>query len=61
VLYGHTHAQIVKRIGRTTVVNPGSAGDGRDSRNNRLLSCGVIDTATGEVRIIDYPDRRFPG
>jgi putative phosphoesterase len=56
VLYGHTHAQVVRRFGRVTVVNPGSAGDARDSRNGRLLSCAVIDTASGDVRLIDYPD-----
>jgi putative phosphoesterase len=62
VLYGHTHAQVVRRFGRVTVVNPGSAGDARDSRNDRQLSCAVLDTATDEVRVIDYPDPRFaPG
>ena len=61
VLYGHTHAQIVKRVGRVTVINPGSAGDGRDSRNDRKLSCAVVDTETEEVRVIDYPDPRYAG
>lgn len=56
VLYGHTHAQVVRQFGRVTVVNPGSAGDARDSRNGRLLSCAVIDAASGEVRLIDFPD-----
>ncbi|MGE0222961.1 MAG: metallophosphoesterase [Acetobacteraceae bacterium] len=59
VLYGHTHAQLVRRIKQTTVINPGSAGDARDSRNDRQLSCAVIDTETDEVRIIDYPDPRY--
>ena len=58
VLYGHTHAQVVKRFGKVTVVNPGSAGDARDSSNGRLLSCAVLDTETEEVRVIDYPDPR---
>jgi putative phosphoesterase len=60
VLYGHTHAQIVKRVGRVTVINPGSAGDARDARNDRQLSCAVVDTTTEEVRVINYADRRFP-
>jgi putative phosphoesterase len=60
VLYGHTHAQVVTRIGRTTVINPGSAGDARDSRNDRQLSCAVVDTQTEEVLVIDYPDPRYP-
>ena len=33
VLYGHTHQQLVERIGRVLVINPGSAGDARDPRN----------------------------
>lgn len=58
VLYGHTHSQIVQRVGRALVINPGSAGDARDHRNGRQLSCAVLDPATDEVRVIDYPDRR---
>ena len=56
VLYGHTHQQVVRRFGRVLVVNPGSAGDARDSRNGRLLSCAVLDLASEEVEIIDFPD-----
>ncbi len=58
VLYGHTHAQIVRRVGRALVINPGSAGDARDHRNGRQLSCAVLDPASDEVTVIDYPDRR---
>ena len=61
VFYGHTHCQVVKRVGKVLVINPGSAGDARDSRNDRRLSCAVLDTVSEEVRIIDYPDPRFPG
>jgi putative phosphoesterase len=56
VLYGHTHRQLVRRIGRVLVINPGSAGDARDPGNGRQLSCALLDTASEEVRIIDYPD-----
>lgn len=56
VLYGHTHCQLARRVGRVLVVNPGSAGDARDPGNGRQLSCAVLDTASEEVRIIDYPD-----
>ena len=31
----------------------------RDSRNDRQLSCAVLDTVSEEVRVIDYPDPRF--
>ena len=56
VLYGHTHHQVVRRLGRVLVINPGSTGDARDHRNGGQLSCAVLDTASEEVRIIDYPD-----
>jgi putative phosphoesterase len=59
VLYGHTHCQVVKRVGAVLVINPGSAGDARDSRNGRQLSCAVLDTVSQEVRVIDYPDPRY--
>jgi putative phosphoesterase len=56
VLYGHTHQQVVRRFGRVLVINPGSAGDARDSRNGRLLSCAVLDLDSEAVEIIDFPD-----
>jgi putative phosphoesterase len=56
VMYGHTHQQVAKRVGRVLVVNPGSAGEARDPRNGGLLSCAVLDTASEEVRLIDFPD-----
>ncbi len=58
VLYGHTHAQVVRRFGGVLVINPGSAGDARDHRNARQLSCAVLDTASEEVRVIDFPEIR---
>ena len=54
VLYGHTHQQVVRRVGGVLVVNPGSAGDARDARNGRRLSCAVLDTADDTVEIIDF-------
>jgi putative phosphoesterase len=57
VLYGHTHRQVVRRIGRVLVVNPGSAGEARDPRNGGQLSCAVLDTATEEVVVHDFPAR----
>lgn len=54
VLYGHTHQQVVERFGDTLVINPGSAGDARDPRNGRQLSCAVLDLADREARVIDY-------
>jgi len=55
VLYGHTHRQVVRRIGRVLVVNPGSAGEARDPRNGGQLSCAVLDTVSEEVVVQDFP------
>ena len=57
VLYGHTHHQLVRRFGGVLVINPGSAGDARDTANRRQLSCAVLDTASEEVVVTDFPDR----
>lgn len=59
VLYGHTHAQVVRRYGRVLVVNPGSAGEARYSSAGWQLSCAVLDTVTAEVRAVAIPDPRF--
>lgn len=56
VLYGHTHQQLVERIGRVLVINPGSTGDARDPRNGGQLSCAVLDTESEDVTILEFPD-----
>ena len=58
VLYGHTHRQVVRPVGRVLVINPGSAGDARDhsQRPDELLSCAVLDTASERGA-----RHRFPG
>jgi len=58
VLYGHTHHQLVRRIGKVLVINPGSAGEARDSSNGRQLSCAILNTVTEEVVVIDFPEER---
>jgi putative phosphoesterase len=55
VLYGHTHAPLLRRVGKTLVINPGSAGE---PRNGWQLSCAVLDTESEEAAIIDFPDPR---
>ncbi len=55
VLYGHTHHQLLRRVGKVLVINPGSAGEARDSSNGRQLSCALLDTVTEEVVMTDYP------
>jgi putative phosphoesterase len=59
VLYGHTHAQVVRRVGRVLVINPGSAGEARYGGGNWQLSCAILDTATEAVELIDFPDPRY--
>lgn len=54
VILGHTHAQMVERVGRTLVINPGSAGEARDHANGRRLSYAVLDTASGEVLLDNF-------
>lgn len=56
VIMGHTHFKMCERVGKTLLINPGSAGDARDPRNNRQLSFAVLDTETEEVSFVDFPD-----
>ena len=56
VLYGHTHHQLVRRLGTVLVINPGSAGEARDHSNGRQLSCAMLDTAVDEVVMIDFSE-----
>ena len=56
VILGHTHYQMAKRVGRTLLINPGSAGEPRDARNGFQLSYAVLDTETGEVTFGNYAD-----
>jgi putative phosphoesterase len=52
LILGHTHVPMVERFGRTLVVNPGSVAEPRQPGPDRTPTCAVIDTATGEARII---------
>ena len=56
VIVGHTHFKMAQRFGGVLVINPGSAGDPRDHRNEYQLSCAVWDTTTDEVVFYDYKD-----
>jgi hypothetical protein len=47
---------MAERIGRTLVINPGSAGEARDARNAFRLSYAVLDTSSGEVTFDDFQD-----
>lgn len=54
VILGHTHTQMVERVGGVLVINPGSTGEARDHANGRRLSYAVLDTASGEVLIDNF-------
>jgi len=56
VIMGHTHYQMAERVGRTLLINPGSAGEARDPRNDFQLSFAILDTGTDEVRFGNFPD-----
>ena len=56
VVLGHTHYKMAMQVGKTLVINPGSAGDPRDPRNGFQLTAALLDTGTGEVTFYDYPD-----
>ena len=54
VILGHTHTQMVERIGRALVINPGSTGEARDHSNGRRFSYAGLDTSSGEVSIDNF-------
>jgi putative phosphoesterase len=56
LIVGHTHFQMAQRFGGVLVINPGSAGDPRDHRNEFQLSCATWDTTSDEVIFYDYKD-----
>ena len=56
VLYGHTHIRLAQRIKSALVVNPGSAGEGRDPRNSHQLSCAVLEPDSELVEFFEFPD-----
>ena len=56
LIVGHTHFKMAQRFGKVLVINPGSAGDPRDHRNDFQLSCAVWDTTSDEVIFYDYKD-----
>ena len=60
VILGHTHYHMALPVGRTLVINPGSAGEARDHRNGFQLSCAVLDTQSGEVTFHHYDDPSRP-
>lgn len=56
IVYGHTHYQMARRVGRALVINPGSTGDPRDPNNDFQVSYAVLDTETDAVEIGNFAD-----
>jgi len=54
VMYGHTHQPLARRVGTTLVINPGSVGEGRPTRDGFLHSCAVLDLENDAVDILDF-------
>jgi len=54
VVIGHSHCQIVQRVGRPLVINPGSVGQARDHSNGKRLSYAVLHVETDHVEIDNY-------
>ena len=51
VFCGHTHHKLVKQIGRTVLINPGSAGQQRDKKGTSYV---LFDTKTGDYEICSF-------
>lgn len=58
VVLGHTHYPMIKKIGKKTIINPGSCGQPRDYS---LLSYAVWDTDsnTFEIKRIEWDIEKF--
>lgn len=51
ILLGHTHLRMIKKIGNTTVINPGSCGQPR--QGDYKANAAVLDTHSGDVQFLD--------
>jgi putative phosphoesterase len=54
LIVGHTHTLVDQKLGRTRMINPGSAGEPRPVRGELLLSCAVLDTEQDKVAFLSY-------
>jgi len=59
LVFGHTHVPMVKRFGRTLVVNPGSLGESREAGERHMVSYAIIDIDSDEVEIVRFPNPRL--
>ncbi|MDX2276930.1 MAG: metallophosphoesterase family protein [Hyphomonadaceae bacterium] len=54
VFYGHTHEPVIRQLGSTLVINPGSVGVGRPRQQGFVQSCAVLDVSSMEAQILDF-------
>lgn len=63
LITGHTHVPMVKPVGGTVVVNPGSLGESREPGQRELVSYAVIDLSGDPggdaVEIVRFPNPRM--
>lgn len=52
VFCGHTHHKLVKNVGHTVLINPGSAGQQRDGKGTSYV---LFDTKTRNFEICSFP------
>ncbi len=59
VFLGHSHHPLLKKVGRCTVVNPGSCGQPR--HGDHRACAAILDTADGRVEFlnVDYDVKKF--
>jgi putative phosphoesterase len=55
VFLGHTHQPMIRRVGPTLVVNPGSVGDPRGPGTRGMVTYAVVDTDAQEAVIERFP------
>lgn len=60
LITGHTHVPMVKRVGRTLIINPGSLGEPRDPGTGPVVSYAVVDLSSDEVEIVRVPQVYAP-
>jgi putative phosphoesterase len=59
LVLGHTHVPMVKRVGNTLIVNPGSLGESRESGARDLVSFAIVDSETNEAWIERFENPRL--
>jgi putative phosphoesterase len=59
LIYGHTHIPLVRQVGSTLVVNPGSLGESREAGARQVSTYAIVDTDTRTAEIVRFPNPAF--